>query len=223
MKPGDLLVSSANTWTSWGIRLGTVSTISHVAMAISSNSVIESTPGGTYPKSLTDFLQDNSKVFLLARPTALTPQEESLLRTSAIGIQRPGYNLPRSLTSGVVRFGFWVWLVSFLFGNINLIFAKSAPWFVVVAYNLAVCFLLLVIYMCARPERFNRAIDKLHLPKFMKTDVEQHFCSQLVFELDKIIQGDLSKIPGPWHELRPKDVERIALKDLGYTRRKLKF
>lgn len=221
MKAGDLLVSSANTLPSWGIRIGTVSCVSHVAMAISSSSVIESAPTGTRPKSLSDFLKDNRRVYLLKRPAKLSPHQDSLLQQSVASIQRDGYNLPRSLTSGFVRFGFGFWLVCFLIVNSTLIFYYDAPWFILAGYNFLMGLLFLVFYTCAWPERFNRVIDKLHFPKVMKTDIEKHFCSQLVMELDEIIDGGLSKGGIKIHELRPKDVQRRA-KNLGYVRRRVK-
>ncbi|WP_426215762.1 hypothetical protein [Pseudomonas sp. DWRC2-2] len=222
MKAGDLLVSSANTLPSWGIRIGTVSCVSHVALATSSSSVIESAPTGTRPKSLSDFLKDNRRVYLLKRPTELSPHQESLLQKSVAGIQRDGYNLPRSLTSGFVRFGFWFWLVCFLLVNSKLIFDYNAPWLILAGYNFLMGLLFLVIYTCAWPERFNRAVDKLHLPGFMKTDLEKHFCSQLVMELDQSIGGGLSKGVIKIHELRPKDIKRRAIKKLGYECRRIK-
>ncbi len=221
MKAGDLLVSSANTWTSWGIRIGTVSRVSHVAMAISCCRVIESVPTGTCPKLFSKFLDDNHKVYLLERPTALTSSQVSLLRTSAFGIRRPGYNLPRSLTSGVVRTGFWVWLLCLIMVNATLIRAIDTPWLLLAGYNFLMVLLFLVIYICARPESFNIVVEKLGLPKFLQTDVEKHFCSQLVIQLDQVIQGGLSKGSIPLHEFRPKDVLRRALKQ-GYTCRRLK-
>lgn len=222
MKAGDLLVSSANTCTSWGIRIGTVSSVSHVAMAISRYRVIESVPTGTYAKSLSKFLEGNNRVYLLERPDGLQRVQVAKLRRSALRIQRPGYNLPRSLTSGFVRFGFGFWLVCFLFLNFTLIYDYDAPWFILTGYNFSMGLLLFVFYTCAWPQRFNRTIDKLHLPEFMKTDIEKHFCSQLVIELDQIIGGDLSKGVIKIHELRPKDVQRRANKKLGYVRRRIK-
>lgn len=173
-------------------------------------------------KNFPSFLDDNSKVFLLVRPNSLTSDQEELLRSAVVKVQRPGYGLARSLTSGVFRFGFWAWLLGLLGGNVALMFPEAAPWFVFLIYNFVLGLLFLVMCVCARPEAFNRVIEKLRLPSFMKTDVDKHFCSQLVVQLDKLIQGGLSKVAVKFHELRPKDVERLALKKLGYKRVQLK-
>ena len=91
LKPGDLLFSSSLGVTSFGIRVFSTSSVSHVAIYLGDNNVAEATGAGVQIVSLKKAMKHSDKLFVLRVPD-LTPQQ-------ATDIKDSGYNY-----RGIVEF-----------------------------------------------------------------------------------------------------------------------
>ena len=74
LKPGDLLFSSSHGVTSFGIRVFSTSSVSHVAIYLGENNVAEATGAGVQIVSLKKAMKHSDKLFVLRVPD-LTPQQ----------------------------------------------------------------------------------------------------------------------------------------------------
>lgn len=74
LKPGDLLFSSSLGVTSFGIRVFSTSSVSHVAIFLGDNNVAEATGAGVQIVSLKKAMKHSDKLFVLRVPD-LTPQQ----------------------------------------------------------------------------------------------------------------------------------------------------
>ncbi len=74
LKPGDLLFSSSLGVTSFGIRVFSTSSVSHVAIYLGDNNVAEATGAGVQIVSLKKAIKHSDKLFVLRVPD-LTPQQ----------------------------------------------------------------------------------------------------------------------------------------------------
>jgi len=219
MKAGDILVSSACTATSWVIRLSTRCRFSHTALAISDQEVIEATPAGVLPVSLDSFIDENSRVLLLERPTPLTEEQLVKLRECINQKQGSPYNILRTLTSGLSQFGFNFGLFALI--ALTCFFSLTGQWLYLIIYILAMLVLMGFIYILANPIKSNKLFRRLGVPERWLIDLSKHFCSQLVLDLDSEIGGGLKenwKKPG---EPRPKDIKKLAIQK-GFTPVKIK-
>lgn len=69
LKPGDLLFSSSLGVTSFGIRVFSTSSVSHVAIYLGDNNVAEATGAGVQIVSLKKAMKHSDKLFVLRVPT----------------------------------------------------------------------------------------------------------------------------------------------------------
>ncbi|WP_407363531.1 hypothetical protein [Pseudomonas luteola] len=214
MKAGDILVSSACTATSWGIRLSTRSRFSHAALAISDQKIIEATPAGVLPVSLDSFVDNNSRVLLLERPTPLT--EEQLVKLIEGINQKQGspYNLLRTLNSGLSQFGFNFGLLVLIV--LTCFLSLTGQWLYISFFIAAMLVPMGLLYISANPVKSNRIFRKLGVPERWLIDLSKHFCSQLVFDLDSAIGGGLKEKWKKPNEPRPKDIKKLAIQK-GFT------
>lgn len=210
MKSGDILVSSASTWTSWGIRLATGSRYSHVAIAISDSEVFEATPDGVLPVSLDSFISSNTRVLLLSRPLDLTADQLSKVKEAVHSKKYLSYNLFRTLNSGFSQFGFNLGFLTLLI--FSCLFAVIGNWLYLVFFTAVMLVPMTMLYVSANPVKSNELFIKLRVPKKLLTDLDSHFCSQLVLDIDNDIVGGLSENWKRPNEPRPKDIKRLALK-----------
>lgn len=219
MKTGDILVSSANTWTSRVIRFATASRYSHAAIAISNDKVLEAIRSGVTDTQLNSFISSNDRVLLLERPNNLSNQEISDFTKEALNKIGSNYNLIRTLNAWLSQFGFIFLALVTLISSCIFIYLRSWEYLFTFIALMLIPFLLLLI--AANPIISNKIFKKLGVPEKFLTDLDAHFCSQLVFDLDNAINGGLkSKWKRP-NEARPKDIKKLALKQ-GYTPVKLK-
>ena len=98
LKPGDLLFSSSLGVTSFGIRVFSTSSVSHVAIYLGNNNVAEATGAGVQIVSLKKAMKHSDKLFVLRVP-ALTPQQATEITAFANKIKDSGYNY-----RGIVEF-----------------------------------------------------------------------------------------------------------------------
>ncbi|WP_339959125.1 hypothetical protein [Delftia acidovorans] len=210
MKEGDILVSSACSFTSWGIRLFTISRFSHAAFAISDKEVIEATPNGVLTVSINSFIKKNNRVLLLERPEKLTPQQSYFLREHLNCIEGLQYNLKRGINSGVNYFGLVFWVFSLMVGIFFLLYKGEFLYLGI--FVTAMLVPLVLLFISANPVRANKIFRMLGVPEKWLTNLNEHFCSQLVFDLDEKINGGLSKRWRKLIEPRPKDIKMLAIK-----------
>ncbi len=98
LKPGDLLFSSSLGVTSFGIRVFSTSSVSHVAIYLGENNVAEATGAGVQIVSLKKAMKHSDKLFVLRVPD-LTPQQATEITAFANKIKDSGYNY-----RGIVEF-----------------------------------------------------------------------------------------------------------------------
>lgn len=98
LKPGDLLFSSSLGVTSFGIRVFSTSSVSHVAIFLGDNNVAEATGAGVQIVSLKKAMKHSDKLFVLRVPD-LTPQQATDITAFANKIKDSGYNY-----RGIVEF-----------------------------------------------------------------------------------------------------------------------
>lgn len=98
LKPGDLLFSSSLGVTSFGIRVFSTSSVSHVAIYLGDNNVAEATGAGVQIVSLKKAMKHSDKLFVLRVPD-LTPQQATDITAFANKIKDSGYNY-----RGIVEF-----------------------------------------------------------------------------------------------------------------------
>ena len=219
MKAGDILVSSAFSLTSWGIRLSTRSRFSHAALAISDKEIIEATPDGVLPVSLDSFTGANNRVLLLERPGNLTEEQSSKLRECINQKEGSGYNLTRTLNSGFNQFGFnFGLLVLIVFA---CLFSFIGQWLYLSFFVAAMLLPMGLLYISANPVKSNKLFRRLGVTEKWLIDLNKHFCSQLVFDLDSEIGGGLKEKWKKPSEPRPKDIKKLAIQ-MGFTPVKIK-
>jgi len=98
LKAGDLLFSSSLGVTSFGIRMLSTSSVSHVAIYLGNHEVAEATGNGVQIIELKEAMQYSDKLFALRVPD-LTPEQASAIRTFALQTQHSRYNY-----RGIVEF-----------------------------------------------------------------------------------------------------------------------
>ncbi len=88
---GDLLFSSSVGATSFGIRLFSTSSVSHVALYIGEGKVAEAVGSGVQVVPLADAIKHSDKLFVLRRPD-LTPEQSAKISEFAAEKLGRGYN-----------------------------------------------------------------------------------------------------------------------------------
>lgn len=97
LKPGDLLFSSSLGVTSFGIRVFSTSSVSHVAIYLGDNNVAEATGDGVQIVSLKKAMKHSDKLFVFSPGSY--PQQATEITAFANKIKDSGYNY-----RGIVEF-----------------------------------------------------------------------------------------------------------------------
>lgn len=229
MKAGDVLASSACTWKSCLIRLGSWSKYSHVAMAISEEAVVEAANKKVSEVSKVEFLKDKEHVMLLQRPDELNEDQVEKLRDEWQKMNNADYSSERLILAVINPFAYLCWAVGCVYtlgyffvkyGYIE-IFGHLIGWAVILFPGLAFLGIRWLLKTFANPKSGNAVARRFHVPCCLLTDENKKFCSQLVMELDGIIDG---KIKEKWirsHEPWPKNIVSIC-SELKYREVQLK-
>ena len=90
LKPGDLLFSSSLGVTSFGIRVFSTSSVSHVAIYLGDNNVAEATGAGVQIVSLKKAMKHSDKLFVLRVPDLTPLQPPSYLKADKAFTLSPG-------------------------------------------------------------------------------------------------------------------------------------
>jgi hypothetical protein len=96
LKPGDIILSSTNGVTSLGIRLLTVSPVSHAAIYLGDDTVAEAVGAGIRARSTAEFVADESTIVAFRHPD-LNPEHAARMRSFVQSQVGKKYN-----TAGVV-------------------------------------------------------------------------------------------------------------------------
>ena len=91
LQAGDLLFSSSVGATSFGIRLFSTSSVSHVALYIGEGKVAEAVGSGVQVVPVAEAIKHSDKLFVLRRPD-LTPQQTAKIAEFAMAKLGRGYN-----------------------------------------------------------------------------------------------------------------------------------
>ena len=68
LQPGDIILSSTNGVTSMGIRLLTVSPVSHAALYLGNDDIAEAVGSGIHTRKMADFIEDESTIVAFRHP-----------------------------------------------------------------------------------------------------------------------------------------------------------
>ena len=96
LHPGDIILSATNGITSLGIRVLTVSPVSHAALYLGDDTIAEAVGAGIRVRSTSDFMADESTIVAFRHP-GLTPAQTQAMRVFAHSQVGKKYN-----TAGVV-------------------------------------------------------------------------------------------------------------------------
>ncbi len=76
--PGDIILSSTNGVTSMGIRLLTVSPVSHAALYLGNNDIAEAVGAGIRTRKMADFIADESTIVAFRHPGVRTEHADTM-------------------------------------------------------------------------------------------------------------------------------------------------
>ncbi|MDH6015628.1 hypothetical protein [Vibrio splendidus] len=221
MKAGDILASKNNTF----IKVATLSSWTHVGIAISDTDIFEATPDGVKPIKFEDMLERDNELLLLERPKTLSDKQLETLKNSADVLEKKElkYGFFRAAISGAPRLFHNIFtalsLILLLGATLSFFFNET------IEYSYPLLLLSVISQFVGIPlakstgtvRKTNKLLEKMGAPKFLLTDLNKMFCSQIVEDLDKKIDGNLSLSLGFSHELRPKDIV-IACEELDWNK-----
>ena len=78
LQPGDIILSSTHGVTSLGIRLLTVSPVSHAALYLGNNDIAEAVGAGIRTRKMADFIEDESTIVAFRHPGVRTEHSDSM-------------------------------------------------------------------------------------------------------------------------------------------------
>jgi len=78
LQPGDIILSSTNGVTSMGIRLLTVSPVSHAALYLGNDDIAEAVGAGIRTRKLVDFIEDESTIVAFRHPGVRAEHSDSM-------------------------------------------------------------------------------------------------------------------------------------------------
>lgn len=78
LQPGDIILSSTNGVTSMGIRLLTVSPVSHAALYLGNDDIAEAVGAGIRTRKMAEFLDDESTVVAFRHPGVRTEHADTM-------------------------------------------------------------------------------------------------------------------------------------------------
>lgn len=210
MKAGDIVATTGNRF----IQASTMSRWSHVAIAIDDKNVVEAIPSGVVIRSLSKCTEKSKSAYLFERPSELNPEEKEHLNNYAEYLKDQGlkYNWLRAGYSGlphVLRNGFCFFAAIMLIG-------ASVSFFICGDMNSSYPLLLLSVIsifvglplsrLSGMTKQVNEWLDRINAPTWLKNNVKDQYCSQLVLDVDKKISPNFSGLVQFTYEPRPKDV-----------------
>lgn len=78
LQPGDIILSSTNGVTSMGIRLLTVSPVSHAALYLGNDDIAEAVGAGIRTRKMADFIEDESTIVAFRHPGVRTEHADTM-------------------------------------------------------------------------------------------------------------------------------------------------
>ncbi len=92
LQPGDIILSSTNGVTSMGIRLLTVSPVSHAALYLGNDDIAEAVGSGIRTRKMADFIEDESTIVAFRHP-GVRPEHADTMRGFAHAQAGKKYNV----------------------------------------------------------------------------------------------------------------------------------
>ena len=92
LQPGDIILSSTNGITSMGIRLLTVSPVSHAALYLGNDDIAEAVGAGIRTRKMADFMEDESTIVAFRHPGVRTEHADAM-RNFALAHVGKKYNM----------------------------------------------------------------------------------------------------------------------------------
>ncbi|MDO6579644.1 hypothetical protein [Alteromonas stellipolaris] len=215
MKAGDIIATINNKF----IKGATFGDWSHVGIAIDEKFILEAIPSGVVKTEAAKIVSESKKTLLLSRPEPLTDKQKSklLAKTEELLGQNIKYSKSRTAYSGtahifnnIFKFLAFIMLMSscvsfFIHNSIE----KSYP---LLLLSVVSAFIGIPIAKSTGTVRqTNRFLKKYKLLKWLQTDMEKMFFSQLVEDVDLHIGGNLSGFMARYYELRPKDIVNACI------------
>ncbi|WP_179292239.1 YiiX/YebB-like N1pC/P60 family cysteine hydrolase [Vibrio coralliilyticus] len=213
MKVGDILVSNATKFTSASIGTLTVSQWSHVAIVIKDNMVADAVPKkGVRNIPFSQFKQECRDICLLSRTNDLTDIQAETLDRAAKKAQKSPYSSGLCVNSGVVKFGLVYWFLNSCYLLSKFMDGSISANFLPIIFA---CLLFILppalLFVGAKPERTNKLIEVLHLPKCWMITDGTTFCSEFVYQMDSRVGGSLNSAVKFIGQPRPVDIYNAAI------------
>ncbi|MCG9597291.1 hypothetical protein L1D15_11250 [Vibrio sp. Isolate25] len=205
---GDIVLMSTNTAPGLLIKIGTVSTITHVALAISHSEVLESTPDKTnqdlrkVPISIA--LKDANSAVVFKRRPPLNQDEIDILERKYLDLKKhpkkSRYHIGIAGAAGVPAIV-----------NVVSIVVISGAIVAQVVYGGALPYLAfmvpLAIWGLPIVRKVGRALSKSKPDNCLTKELEGSYCSGFVAKLEEEIKSDIWKfIDKKPYDPRPKDI-----------------
>lgn len=210
MKAGDIVATTGNRF----IQASTISRWSHVAIAIDDENVIEAIPSGVVIRPLRECTEKSKNAYLFERPLELDSGERQHLKKYAESLkdQQLKYNWLRAGYSGVphVLRNMFCFLAAVTLGMACASFfiwddmQSSYPYFLLSVISIFVG--LPLSKLSGNTKQANEWLDRINAPAWLKNNVKDQYCSQLVLDVDKEISPSFSGLVQSMYEPRPKDV-----------------
>ncbi|MBO9492375.1 hypothetical protein J7384_18580 [Endozoicomonas sp. G2_1] len=217
MKAGDIIATKNNKF----IKFATFGTWSHVGIALNEQEILEATPDGIKPINIDEILERDKELLLLERPVALSEKQIDILNNKSTELinRKLKYGHLRAAYSGAPH------IFHNIFTFLSLLCLSGAIFLYYLNESVEHSYTLLLLSVFSNfvgipfakstgtVRQTNKFLEKINAPKFLLTDLDKMFCSQVVEDLDKHIGGNISILLGRSHELRPKDIV-IACEEL---------
>lgn len=208
LKTGDIIAVSANKL----IKLATLSDVSHVAIALNDEKVIEILPSGVRKVSLQKCISDCTAAILYERPMHLAPLDAAILEEEYQKHNSAKYSFIRMLYSGYIPIARNFFHVAVL---ISLIYIFSFNAFEYLPISILLAAYSPIVWLIQKACSYKSFLEWLKIPKWLIEDLPGYFCSSLVVDFDTKAKGVIALHIIKNHEPRPNDVVK-ACEDLKY-------
>jgi len=224
MKAGDIVATTGNRF----IQASTISRWSHVAIAIDDENVVEAIPSGVVIRSLSKCMEKSKSAYLFERPSELESEEKKHLIKYAEYLKDQGltYNWLRAGYSGLPH----ALINGFCFLAAVTLIGASVSFFIWDDMKSSYPLLLLSVisifvglplsWLSGMTKQVNKWLDRINAPAWLKNNVKDQYCSQLVLDVDKKISPSFSGLVQSRYEPRPKDVA-YACERQGWAKTKI--